>query len=75
MSSFFRSRRLLMATLFIVCHMAAADEQPLLTLEAATQKVIQDNPDLAQILARAKAMAAIPSQEAACPIRKSVSMP
>jgi cobalt-zinc-cadmium efflux system outer membrane protein len=67
MSSFFRSRRLLMATLFIVCRLATADEQPLLTLEAATQKVVQDNPDLAQTLARAKAMAAIPSQEGSLP--------
>lgn len=64
---FFRLKRLPMATLFFVCSVAAATEQPLLTLEAATQKVTQDNPDLAQMLARAKAMAAIPSQEGSLP--------
>ncbi|QPK61460.1 TolC family protein (plasmid) [Methylomonas sp. LL1] len=56
-----------MATLFFVCSVVDAAEQPLLTLEAATQKVAQDNPDLAQMLARAKAMAAIPSQEGSLP--------
>ncbi|OAI07043.1 transporter [Methylomonas methanica] len=56
-----------MATLFFVCSIAAAAEQSLLTVEAATQKVAQDNPDLAQMLARAKAMAAIPSQEGSLP--------
>ncbi|OAH97365.1 TolC family protein [Methylomonas methanica] len=60
-------KRLLMATLFFVCSVVDAAEQPLLTLEAATQKVAQDNPDLAQMLARAKAMAAIPSQEGSLP--------
>ena len=59
--------RLLMATLFFACSLADAAEQPLLTLVAATQKVAQDNPDLAQMLARAKAMAAIPSQEGSLP--------
>jgi cobalt-zinc-cadmium efflux system outer membrane protein len=63
----FRLRRLLMATLCFVCSVADATEQSLLTLEAATQKVAQDNPDLAQMLARAKAMAAIPSQEGSLP--------
>ncbi|OAH97425.1 transporter [Methylomonas methanica] len=56
-----------MATLCFVCSVADATEQSLLTLEAATQKVAQDNPDLAQMLARAKAMAAIPSQEGSLP--------
>ncbi|WP_419866003.1 TolC family protein [Methylomonas methanica] len=64
---YFRLRRLLMATLCFVCSVADATEQSLLTLEAATQKVAQDNPDLAQMLARAKAMAAIPSQEGSLP--------
>ncbi|WP_026601773.1 TolC family protein [Methylomonas methanica] len=67
MTSFFCLKRLLMATLFFVCSIAAAAEQSLLTVEAATQKVAQDNPDLAQMLARAKAMAAIPSQEGSLP--------
>lgn len=64
---FFRLKRLLMATLFFVCSLVGATEQPPLTLAAATQKVAQDNPDLAQMLARAKAMAAIPSQEGSLP--------
>jgi len=55
------------ASLLCVCQVTAADEQTLLTLEAATRKVVQDNPDLAQIKARAEAMAAIPSQEASLP--------
>ena len=38
-----------------------------LTLQAATELVIADNPDLAQMQARAKAMAAIPSQEGTLP--------
>ena len=51
MPCFFRFRRLLLAALFIACRLAAADGQAPLTLEAATQKVVQDNPDLAQTLA------------------------
>lgn len=38
-----------------------------LSLQAATERVIQDNPDLAQMQERAKAMAAIPSQEGTLP--------
>jgi outer membrane protein TolC len=67
MTSFFPLERLFVATLFFVCSLAAAEEQPPLTLAAATQKVARDNPDLAQMLARAKAMAAIPSQEGSLP--------
>lgn len=68
MTSSFRLKRLLrMAALLFASSLAAAGEQPLLTLEAAAQKVIQDNPDLAQMQARAKAMAAIPSQEGSLP--------
>lgn len=67
MTSFFLLKRLLMSSLFFVCSAAAAVDQPPLTLDAATQKVAQDNPDLAQMLARAKAMAAIPSQEGSLP--------
>ncbi len=42
-------------------------EPTILTLQAATELVIADNPDLAQMQARAKAMAAIPSQEGTLP--------
>lgn len=42
-------------------------EPSVLTLQAATELVIADNPDLAQMQARAKAMAAIPSQEGTLP--------
>ncbi|TAK59917.1 TolC family protein [Methylobacter sp.] len=56
-----------LAALLLVSNLASAAEQTPLTLEAATQKVIQDNPNLAQMQARAKAMAAIPSQEGSLP--------
>lgn len=55
------------AALVLVCPVATAGEQSLLTLEAATHKVTRDNPNLAQMLARAQAMAAIPSQEGSLP--------
>ncbi len=38
-----------------------------LTLKAATEQAVQDNPDLAQMQARAQAMAAIPSQMGTLP--------
>ncbi|HEY8160310.1 MAG TPA: TolC family protein [Methylobacter sp.] len=48
-----------------------ADEQPvikeILTLKSATEQAVRDNPDLAQMQARAQAMAAIPSQMGALP--------
>ncbi|MFA6051308.1 MAG: TolC family protein [Methylobacter sp.] len=48
-----------------------ADEKPaigeVLTLKAATEQAVRDNPDLAQMQARAQAMAAIPSQMGALP--------
>ncbi len=49
------------------CSIAVGRDQTILTLQAATELAIQDNPDLAQIRARAQAMAAIPSQEGALP--------
>lgn len=59
----------LITLLFSACVFAV--EQPvieqILTLKAATDQAIQDNPDLAQIQARAQAMAAIPSQMGALP--------
>jgi len=61
------TRYLRIAALLLACSVAVAAEQPALTLEAVTQKVTQDNPNLAQMLARAKAMAAIPSQEGSLP--------
>ncbi|MGZ5575440.1 MAG: TolC family protein, partial [Methylobacter sp.] len=49
----------------------SADEQPaikeILTLKSATEQAVRDNPDLAQMQARAQAMAAIPSQMGALP--------
>lgn len=56
-----------LAALLVACGIANADGQPLLTLAAATQKAVQDNPGLAQLLSRAKAMAAIPEQEGSLP--------
>jgi outer membrane protein TolC len=48
-----------------------AAEQPIieqvLTLKAATEQAVQDNPNLAQMQARAQAMAAVPSQMGALP--------
>jgi cobalt-zinc-cadmium efflux system outer membrane protein len=38
-----------------------------LTLKAATEQAVQDNPDLAQMQARAQAMAAVPSQMGTLP--------
>lgn len=59
----------LITLLFSACVFAA--EQPaieqVLTLKAATDQAVQDNPDLAQIQARAQAMAAIPSQMGTLP--------
>jgi len=55
--------------MFSVC--AFAEEAPatrqVLTLKAATEQAVRDNPDLAQMQARAQAMAAIPSQMGALP--------
>ena len=51
----------------LACSIAVGADQPILTLQAATELAVQDNPDLAQMQARAKAMAAIPSQEGALP--------
>jgi cobalt-zinc-cadmium efflux system outer membrane protein len=46
---------------------AASAGPSILTLQAATELAVQGNPDLAQMQARAQAMAAIPSQEGALP--------
>lgn len=59
----------LIMLLFSTC--VFADEKPVieqvLTLKDATEQAVQDNPDLAQMQARAQAMAAIPSQMGALP--------
>ncbi len=46
---------------------ATGETKTVLTIKAAIQQAVQDNPDLAQMLARAKAMAQIPSQEGSLP--------
>lgn len=46
---------------------AIGAEPTVLTLQAAIELAVQDNPDLAQMQARAKAMAAIPSQQGTLP--------
>ena len=60
-------KRIVLTYALLACSIAAGKDQTILTLQAATELAIQDNPDLAQIRARAQAMAAIPSQEGALP--------
>lgn len=67
MSSVLLLTRYLSIAALVLAGGVAVGEPELLTLQAATQKVTQDNPDLAQMLARAQAMAAIPSQEGSLP--------
>jgi outer membrane protein, heavy metal efflux system len=45
----------------------ASEKQGILTLDTATEQAVQNNPDLAQMRARAEAMAAIPSQVSTLP--------
>jgi cobalt-zinc-cadmium efflux system outer membrane protein len=61
------ARYLQIAMLLLACRIAAGEDQAVLSLQSATELAVQDNPDLAQIQARAQAMAAIPSQEGALP--------
>lgn len=61
------TRCLRITLLLLACGTANSAEPSVLTLTAATEKAVRDNPDLAQMLARAKAMAAIPSQEGTPP--------
>ena len=51
----------------LVCSIAVGRDQTILTLQAATQLALTGNPGLAEIRARAEAMAAVPSQEGALP--------
>ncbi|MGZ8234502.1 TolC family protein, partial [Methylobacter tundripaludum] len=58
-------------TLLLLSACALAGEEPVsgqvLTLKSATEQAVRDNPDLAQMQARAQAMAAIPSQMGTLP--------
>lgn len=58
---------IVLTCVLFVCCIAVGADQSILTLQAATELAVKDNPDLAQIQARAKAMAAIPAQEGALP--------
>ena len=60
-------KRIVLIYALLAWSIAAGEDQTILTLHAATELAIQDNPDLAQMRARAQAMAAIPSQEGALP--------
>ncbi|MGR8997566.1 MAG: TolC family protein [Gammaproteobacteria bacterium] len=60
-------KSIILTCALLACGIAVGGNQAVLTLQAATELVIQDNPDLAQIQARAQAMAAIPSQAGALP--------
>ncbi len=53
--------------LLVAIDVAAGEKQGILTLDAATERAVQNNPDLAQMQARAEAMAAIPSQVSTLP--------
>ncbi|MBF6650756.1 TolC family protein [Methylobacter sp. BlB1] len=56
-----------LVALLLIGGMAGAQEPAALTLEAAAELAVRDNPDLAQMLARARAMADIPSQAGTLP--------
>ena len=59
---------MLLATLLLSsCIVAAGENRAVLSLQDATEMAIQHNPDLAQMQARASAMAAIPSQVSSLP--------
>jgi outer membrane protein, heavy metal efflux system len=53
--------------LLVANDVTASEKQSVLTLNAATELAVQNNPDLAQMRARAEAMAAIPSQVSTLP--------
>ncbi len=55
------------AALFVLSINANAESSTPLSLQAALDIAVQDNPGLAQMLARSKAMAAIPSQAGSLP--------
>ncbi len=64
-----RQSALQILLLFSVCVFAGEEQtsNKALTLKAATEQAVRDNPDLAQMQARAQAMAALPSQMGALP--------
>ncbi len=51
----------------LACSIAAGADQTILTLQAATELALTGNPGLAEIKARAEAMAAVPSQDGTLP--------
>lgn len=53
--------------LLVANDVTASEKQSVLTLNAATELAVQNNPDLAQMRARAEAMATIPSQVSTLP--------
>jgi outer membrane protein TolC len=53
---------MVISTLLLFIHAVNAQPPAVLTLESATATAVSENPSLAQMLARAKAMAAIPVQ-------------
>jgi len=60
-------RSIILTTLLFSCSVAAGEEKYVLILSNAIELAIRDNPDLAQMQARADAMAAIPSQVSSLP--------
>lgn len=60
-------KRFALIGLLLTYSFAVGAEAEFLSLQAATELAIADNPDLAQMQERAKAMAAIPSQEGTLP--------
>ncbi|WP_027158269.1 TolC family protein [Methylobacter luteus] len=60
-------KHIALASLLLAGGTVCAEEPTVLTLQAAAELAVQDNPDLAQMLARAKAMADIPSQAGTLP--------
>jgi cobalt-zinc-cadmium efflux system outer membrane protein len=60
-------KHIALASLLWVGGTVCAEEPTALTLKAAAELAVQDNPDLARMLARAKAMADIPSQAGTLP--------
>lgn len=67
MSLFSISKNMVLTVLLIFHTLVKADNPDALTLQAATDRAVQDNPGLAQIRARAQAMAAIPAQVGTLP--------
>ena len=64
MSTLLTFRRVIIALLFFI---GSVNAEPVLTLESALTTAVSENPSLAQMLARSKAMAAIPSQVGTLP--------